>query len=161
MRRALSVLAASTAATTDPVSAFAFNAKLFANTVAGNRLPASASSCFVEHAPQARMRCRAAAAADGAAGGAGTRMGVLSSDPSPSVGVGGVGGGGSGGAYRLGEGCKPQRVFDPQSARRRRTAGAAKENAAADGDRVWNTCKERVELGTSGLMVSRVRAYRC
>lgn len=25
-----------------------------------------------------------------------------------------------------------------------------------DGGRVWNKCKERVELGTSGLMVSRV-----
>ena len=30
--------------------------------------------------------------------------------------------------------------------------------AGGDGDRVWNKCTERVELGTSGLMVSRVRA---
>lgn len=28
--------------------------------------------------------------------------------------------------------------------------------AMEDGGRVWNKCKERVELGTSGLMVSRV-----
>lgn len=165
MRRALSVLAASTAAAvtlTDPVSAFAFNVRAAGTTtvaaVAERRLPSSSSSFVVQNAaPQPRTQCRAASGAVG-----GTRMAALSSGPSP-------GGGGSGGvgASRLGEGCRQQRVFDPRSARRRTTtaaaaagvAGVAKEKggAAAVGDRVWNTCKERVELGTSGLMVSRVR----
>lgn len=30
-----------------------------------------------------------------------------------------------------------------------------------DGNRVWNKCKDLVELGTSGLMVSKVRAIPC
>lgn len=39
------------------------------------------------------------------------------------------------------------------------TEAGVEVGAGEDGGRVWNKCTERVELGTSGLMVSRVSVF--
>ncbi|CAN0012645.1 unnamed protein product [Ascophyllum nodosum] len=128
MRPAFSLIAASSLAATGPAGAFNFNVAN-SNAVAARARSAALSSTSCR--PTARTRSTVRPSCDSISRV--TERSPASSGASPWVGVE--------------FGCRGQ------ARERRRTAVRL---AMEDSGRVWNKCTERVELGTSGLMVSRI-----